>query len=137
MTPENIITDLSARLRGQGVAFNLADLEAFSSTVRRTPAGGHDIEALVERFREAQRIAAESARKQKCAQAWREGAYFAGTGVVLLGLGAWCWTALASAEVGSPARLTATLLGICGFTAGAALAIAGLMVAVRGSRAAR
>ena len=87
MTPEDIITDLSARLRSQGTKFDSAALKAFAADLRDHPNGDRDMEALARRFDDWQR-AVGKARDRKAAKAWAEGACLAGIGSVISGIGA-------------------------------------------------
>lgn len=88
MKPEDIITDLSAHLRRQGLTFNRADLETFAALARPGPT----IEALAQRFRDSQAAAVRALRRRRV-RAWLEAACLAGIAAVLLGAGSLFWLA--------------------------------------------
>jgi len=135
MTPEDILTDLSARLRSEGIRFAPADLEAFADASRRS-ISEHDIESLAQRFRDAQEAAVRVLRRKRV-RAWLEGACVAGIGVVFLGFGV-LWLLVWIAEwpaATSPANNTASAIWLLIGTF--LLAVGGSLMAVACTRAIR
>jgi len=110
MAPEDFTTDLSDHLRRQGVDFDPAAIEAFAANFRREPAADHDIEALADRFREAQ----VAALKRKRARAWLEGMCIVGIGTVLLGLAAIAWIVPSSTGEGVEVEVDWVMVALIG-----------------------
>ena len=124
MTPEDIITELSVRLRRQGISATRADLEAFAAYVRPAPTAEPDIDALARRFSGLQAAAAKPLWGKRVL-AWAEGPCVAGVGAVLLEIGFGFWLA-GFRDYPASAReevldFLALLVGTCILTAGGLL----------------
>ena len=138
MTPEDIITDLSAHLHRQGVTFNRANLDAFAADMRHEPTIGRDIEALAQRFRDSQEAAARALRRKRV-RVWVQQMCAAGIGAVFLGFGVLFWLFLlcdrpSLPSVGASVDTLMILIGACPSALGVALLAAGFAGAVRTSR---
>jgi hypothetical protein len=130
MTREDIITELSARLRRQGVTVNRIDLEAFAASVPRPLTANDDIDSLALRFGERQ----AAALRRKRIRAWIRGMALVFIGVAHLTTGALfvahCLSTAGRAPVGVDVIVVA-IGGIFGITIGGTAIVAGLVIAVR------